>query len=235
MNTAINTLTYARLIWAGTAFALLQACATQPAPSPETASGRIERELVSHSLHIDAGEQRVMDTPHRSIKVTESRLFTLTQFDSTGNQLDQQDQFQSLPWANQLVDLAVGEVRISRQTDQDGQFRLNLLDEDFVGLNFDEVRVITLSASAGPGVQTETTLLVDRDLRGKLQEAEQLIYDNLEEDDVNQWVFRVQRLAELGLNEESSQLENMLILLTTGDPQLQGDFIQALGEATPGE
>ncbi|GAA6131833.1 hypothetical protein [Halopseudomonas sabulinigri] len=235
MNTAIGTLNYARLIWAGTALALLQACTTQPAPSPETASGRIERELVSHSLHIDAGEQRVLDTPHRSIKVTESRLYTLTQLDSTGAQLDQQDQFQSLPWANQLVDLAVGEVRISRQTDQDGQFRLNLLDEEFVGLNFDEVRVITLSASAGPGVQTETTLLVDRDLRSKLQEAEQLIYDNLEEDDVNQWVFRVQRLAELGLNEESSQLENMLILLTTGDPQLQGDFIQALGEATPGE
>ncbi len=234
MEMANSTMKYARLAWAGAALALLQACANQPAGN-EPASGRIERELVSHSLTIDAGEPRVLDTPHRSVKVTESRLFTLTQFDATGNQLDQQDQFQSLPWANQLVSLVVGNVQVSRQTDQDGQLRLNLLDEEFVGLDFDEVRVINLSASAGPGVQTEATLLVDRDLRGKLQEAEQLIYDNLEEDDVNQWVHRVQRLTALGLNEEASQLENMLILLTTGDPQLQGDFIQALGEATPSE
>jgi len=234
MNATRSPISCARLLWAGTALALLQACASQTA-TPESPAGRIERELVSNSLHIDAGEQRVLDTPHRSVKVMESRLFTLTQLDGNGVQLDQEDQFQSLPWSNQQVDLVVGTVRVSRQTDQDGQFRLNLLDEEFVGLNFDEVRVITLSASAGPGVQTETTLLVDRDLRSKLQEAEQLIYDNLEEDDVSQWVYRVKRLAELGLSEESSQLENMLILLTTGDPQLQGDFIQALGEATPDE
>lgn len=234
MQTVNGSMKHVRLAWVGAALALLQACASQPAGN-EQASGRIERELVSHSLSIDAGEARVMDTPHRSIKVTESRLFTLTQFDAAGNQLDQQDQFQSLPWANQTVSLTVGNVQVSRQTDQDGQLRLNLLDEEFVGLDFDEVRVINLSANAGPGVQTEVTLLVDRDLRGKLQEAEQLIYDNLEEDDVNQWVHRVQRLAALGLNEESSQLENMLILLTTGDPQLQGDFIQTLGEAKPSE
>tara|TARA_R110002111_G_scaffold443_1_gene3505 strand:+ start:3165 stop:3869 length:705 start_codon:yes stop_codon:yes gene_type:complete len=234
MNTSNLSPGYARLAWAGAVLVLLQACAAQPGGNEQT-SGGIERELVSHSLSIDAGEPKVMDTPHRSIKVTESRLYTVTQLDSAGNPIDQQDQFQSLPWANQRVNLAIGEVRVSRQTDQDGQLRLNLLDEDFVGLNFDEVRIIRLTAIAEPGVQTETTLLVDRGLRGKLQEAEKLIYDNLEEDDVNQWVHRVQRLAALGLNEESSQLENMLILLTTGDPQLQGDFIQALGDATAGE
>ncbi|MEH6564763.1 MAG: hypothetical protein V7756_05485 [Halopseudomonas sp.] len=234
MDAAVSVIKYARIAWAGATLALLQACANQ-IPATEPTSGRMERELVSHSLHIDVGEPRVLASPHRSIKVTESRLFTLTQFDSAGNQLDQQDQFQSLPWANQQVELVVGKVRVSRQTDQDGQLRLNLLDEDFVGLDFDEVRIITLSVSAGPGVQTDATLLVGRELRSKLREAEQLIYDNLEEDDVNQWVYRVQRLAALGLDEESSQLENMLILLTTGDPQLQGDFIQALGEATTQE
>jgi hypothetical protein len=45
---------------------------------------------------------------------------------------------------------------------------------------------------------------------------------------VEQWAYRVQRLAELELEVESNQLENMLILLTTGDPVLQGEFIQAL-------
>ena len=62
--------------------------------------------------------------------------------------------------------------------------------------------------------------------------SDQLIYDNLEEDDVEQWVDRIERLRQLGLKEEASQLENMLILLTTGDPQLQGDFVQALDNAT---
>ena len=50
----------------------------------------------------------------------------------------------------------------------------------------------------------------------------------MEEDDVDQWAYRVKRLAELGLEVESNQLENMLILLTTGGPMLQGEFIQAL-------
>jgi hypothetical protein len=74
----------------------------------------------------------------------------------------------------------------------------------------------------------EENILIGRDLRSKLHEAVALIYDNLEEDDVEQWAYRVQRLAELELEVESNQLENMLILLTTGDPVLQGEFIQAL-------
>ena len=219
-----------RLACTGTLL-MLQACALQPGVSDT----RVERELISHSLNIEAGEPRVMATPHRSISVTESRLFSVIQRDSAGNPVDQQEQFQALPWANQRVDLAIGDVRVSRLTDQEGQLRLNLLDEDFVDLNFDEVRIIRLTATAGPGVQTEATLLVDRGLRSKLQEAEYLIYEDLEEDDVHQWAYRVQRLAELGMHEESSQLESMLILLTSGDPQLQAEFIQALDDAIAGE
>ena len=99
-------------------------------------------------------------------------------------------------------------------------------------MDFDQLRVIELDAQATPEVGAEATLLIDRDLRSVLHEASELIYDNLEEDEVSQWVDRIERLRQLGLKEEASQLENMLILLTTGDPQLQGDFVQALDNAT---
>ena len=59
-------------------------------------------------------------------------------------------------------------------------------------------------------------------------EAHNLIYDDLEGDDVNQWVHRVKRLSELGLEEEASELEQSLIELTRNDPELQLEFIQSL-------
>jgi hypothetical protein len=71
-------------------------------------------------------------------------------------------------------------------------------------------------------------LLVSRTLRGKLQEAHDLIYNDLESDDVAQWVHRVKRLSELGLEEEASELEQSLIELTRNDPELQKAFLQAL-------
>jgi len=55
-----------------------------------------------------------------------------------------------------------------------------------------------------------------------------LVHDNLEESGVEQWVYRIRRLDALGLEEESNQLENMLIVLTVGDPELQAEFLQAL-------
>jgi hypothetical protein len=51
-----------------------------------------------------------------------------------------------------------------------------------------------------------------------------LIYDDLEDDDVSQWVHRVKRLSELGLEEEASELEQSLIELTRNDPELQQEF-----------
>jgi hypothetical protein len=38
---------------------------------------------------------------------------------------------------------------------------------------------------------------------------------------VSQWVHRVKRLSELGLEEEASELEQSLIELTRNDPELQ--------------
>ena len=221
----------ARLLGAGAVLGLLQACSTTP--TPDTASTpQIERELLSHSLHIETGEPLVMDTPHRSIRVTESRLFSIRQYDAQGTLQDEHRQYQTLPWADRTLTIQLGELAVTRQTDSDGQLRLNLLDEDIVPVDFDQLRVIELDAQATPEVRTEATLLIDRDLRSVLHEASELIYDNLEEDEVSQWVDRIERLRQLGLKEEASQLENMLILLTTGDPQLQGDFVQALDNAT---
>jgi hypothetical protein len=45
---------------------------------------------------------------------------------------------------------------------------------------------------------------------------------------VSQWVHRVKRLSELGLEEEASELEQSLIELTRNDPELQQEFLKAL-------
>lgn len=224
----LDALTGSRLLWASAMLATLQACSVSQPQEP--ASGHIERELLSHTLHIETGEPRVLDTPHRSIRISESRLFRVSQYDAGGNLLDQHRQYQSLPWANRPVEVQLGELSVQRETDSEGQFRLNLLDEDIVPVDFDQLRTIELEARHSAEVHAEAILLVDRELRIVLHEASELIYDNLEEDDVEQWVQRINRLSELGLKEEASQLENMLILLTTGDPHLQGDFIQALDQ-----
>ncbi|MEL0169012.1 MAG: hypothetical protein VW877_12885 [Pseudomonadaceae bacterium] len=222
----LDARTGSRLLWASAMLATLQACSVSQPQEP--ASGHIERELLSHTLHIETGEPRVLDAPHRSIRVSESRLFQVSQYDAGGNLLDQHRQYQNLPWANRPVEIQLGELSVQRETDSEGQFRLNLLDEDIVPVDFDQLRTIELEARNSTEVHAEAVLLVDRELRTVLHEASELIYDNLEEDDVEQWVQRINRLSALGLKEEASQLENMLILLTTGDPHLQGDFIQAL-------
>ena len=226
MPRRLDALTGSRLLWASALLATLQACSVNE--PQETASGHIERELLSHTLHIETGEPRVLDTPHRSIRISENRLFRVSQYDAGGTLLDQHRQYQSLPWANRTVDIQLGELQVQRETDSEGTFRLNLLDEDIVPVDFDQLRTIEFDARASAEVHAEAVLLVDRELRTVLHEASELIYDNLEEDDVEQWVKRIHRLSELGLKEEASQLENMLILLTTGDPHLQGEFIQAL-------
>ena len=51
---------------------------------------------------------------------------------------------------------------------------------------------------------------------------------DLEDDDVERWVHRVQRLSQLGLEEEASELEQSLIELTRNDPELQKEFLDLL-------
>lgn len=205
---------------------ILSGCSSQPPAGPT--SNRVEHRLVSHTLTIDAGEPRVLTSPQRTIRITEQKLQRVTEFDAQDRQIDHHDSYQTLPWANQTLTLIAEGRRFPLKTDHDGTVRLNLLEEQFVELRFEHLRTIELVARSGPAVVAEADLLISRDLRTVLQQAVPLIYSSLEEDDVGQWVQRVRQLHALGLSEESTQLENMLILLTVGDPELQFEFIHAL-------
>ncbi|SDR85561.1 hypothetical protein SAMN05216198_0602 [Halopseudomonas litoralis] len=217
-------LPWALWLWAGLS---LTACSIQTPPSGDAAA-RVERELISHTLRIDAGEQLVLTSPHRTIRVTEQLLHQVTEFDAKDQVVNRLESYQALPWASQPINLIADGKRFSLQTDHDGLLRLNLLSEQFIELDFQSLRVIQLIARAGPSIVAEQNLLVSRELRSILREAVNLVHDNLEESDVEQWIYRINRLDTLGLEEESNQLENMLMMLTIGDPELQTEFLQAL-------
>ncbi|WP_152486843.1 hypothetical protein [Halopseudomonas pelagia] len=206
---------------------MLTACGLNM-PRSEQSPARVERTLVSHSIQMDAGDVAVMSLPQRTLRVQQQLHYDVTEFNARGGVIDRREEHQTLPWANKPVDVIAGSFRTSLNTDTDGLLRLNLLNDGFLNLDYDNLRVIQLTASASPKIRSEVNLLIGRELRSKLHEAVDLIYGNLEEDDVDQWAYRVHRLSALGLSEESNQLENMLILLTTGDPQLQGEFMHAL-------
>ena len=114
-------------------------------------------------------------------------------------------------------------------TDRNGVLRLNLLDSPFAEQDLNRVGKLTIEVEdAQDETHSDSTLSISSSLRGKLLEAHNLIYDDLEGDDVNQWVHRVKRLSELGLEEEASELEQSLIELTRNDPELQHEFLQSL-------
>lgn len=157
-------------------------------------------------------------------------------------QRDKRVEYSSLPWSERPVMVTAGKQTSELLTDRHGVLRLNLLDGPFADQDISRVGKLLLSVEdPQDGARTETTLMVSRDLRGKLKEAHALIYEDLEDDEVSQWVHRVKRLSELGLEEEASELEQSLIELTRNDPELQQEFLKALMKdagrlvADPGE
>ncbi|MDY3198568.1 MAG: hypothetical protein RBT58_09380 [Pseudomonadaceae bacterium] len=225
MKTALHNSLAPWAVWL-CAGLLLSGCSTQQPASP--AANRVEHNLVSHTLSIDAGEPRVLSRPQRLIRVTEHKLHEVIELDAEGRQLSSRESYQTVPWANQTLTLIAEGQEFALQTDHEGAVRLNLLEEQFVDLDLNQLRAIELVARTNGNVVAEADLLVSRELRSLLQQAVPLIYDSLEEGDVAQWVSRVRQLEALGLSEESTQLENMLILLTIGDPELQFEFVEAL-------
>lgn len=225
MKTALHNSLAPWAVWL-CAGLLLSGCSTQQPASP--AANRVEHNLVSHTLSIDAGEPRVLSRPQRIIRVTEHKLHEVIELDAEGRQLSSRESYQTVPWANQTLTLIAESQEFALQTDHEGAVRLNLLEEQFVDLDLNQLRAIELVARTNGNVVAEADLLVSRELRSLLQQAVPLIYDSLEEGDVDQWVSRVRQLEALGLSEESTQLENMLILLTIGDPELQFEFVEAL-------
>ena len=139
----------------------------------------------------------------------------------------------NLPWSERLVEVKAGKLNHELTTDRNGVLRLNLLDAPFSEQNLGRVGTLHLQVvDEDNGIRGDASLLVSGTLRNKLVEARHLIFDDLEDDDVSQWVHRVKRLSELGLEEEASELEQSLIELTRNDPELQQEFLQALTKQT---
>ncbi|MGH8352706.1 MAG: hypothetical protein ACRERY_04165 [Pseudomonas sp.] len=144
-------------------------------------------------------------------------------------QLDKRMEYSSLPWAERPVQVKAGPQTHELSTDRNGVLRLNLLDGPFAEQDVSRVGKLLLSVEDPlDGTRADATLLVSRSLRGKLLEAHALIFEDLEDDEVDQWVHRVKRLSDLGLEEEASELEQSLIELTRNDPELQQEFLKAL-------
>lgn len=138
-------------------------------------------------------------------------------------------EYSSLPWAERPVRVIAGTEVHELNTDRNGVLRLNLLDGPFTEQNINLVGKLQLQVEdPQDSTRADATLMVSRNLRSKLLEAHELIFDDLEDDDVSQWVHRVKRLSELGLDEEASELEQSLIELTRNDPELQQSFLHSL-------
>ncbi|MFY1033095.1 hypothetical protein [Pseudomonas asiatica] len=139
----------------------------------------------------------------------------------------------SVPWSERLVEVKAGKMTHELTTDRNGVLRLNLLDSPFSEQNLNHIGTLHLQVlDEDNAVRGDASLLVSATLRNKLLEAHELIFDDLEDDDVGQWVHRVKRLSELGLEEEASEMEQSLIELTRNDPELQQEFLQSLTKAT---
>lgn len=148
-------------------------------------------------------------------------------------QTDQRVEHNSTPWSERPVQVGTGRKTFDLETDANGVLRINLLDSPFAEQDLTRVTRLQLSVVDEDSQTRASALLpVSPDLRGKLAEAHRLIFDDLEGDEVGQWVFRVKRLAELGLEDEASELEQSLIELTRNDPELQQDFLKSLRRET---
>ncbi len=138
-------------------------------------------------------------------------------------------EYSSLPWADRPVLVIAGNETHELSTDRNGVLRLNLLDGPFADQDISQISKLQLQVEdPQDATRADATLLVSRSLRGKLLEAHDLIFNDLEGDDVSEWVHRVKRLSELGLEEEASELEQSLIELTRNDPDLQQEFLRSL-------
>ncbi|WP_095077430.1 hypothetical protein [Pseudomonas sp. Irchel s3h17] len=144
-------------------------------------------------------------------------------------QRDKRTEYSSLPWSERPVEVKTGKQTFELTTDRNGLLRLNLLDSPFSENDLSHINTLHISvADAQDDVHTNSSLAISSNLRSKLLEAHELIYDDLEDDEVSQWVHRVKRLSELGLEEEASELEQSLIELTRNDPELQSEFLKSL-------
>ena len=89
-------------------------------------------------------------------------------------------EYSSLPWAERPVRVVAGPQTHELTTDRYGVLRLNLLDGSFADQDVTQVGKLQLSVEdSQDGTRADATLLVSHKLRGKLQEAHDLIFDDL--------------------------------------------------------
>jgi hypothetical protein len=147
-------------------------------------------------------------------------------------QKDQRQEATNLPWGNRLVDVTAGSHVYPLNTDRNGYLRIDLLDSPIADNSLKNVERLLLSVNDEEDhTHAEAFLVLNADLRNKLLEAHHLIFDDLENDEVGQWVQRIKRLSQLGFEGEASDLEQSLIELTRNDPELQRDFLRALARS----
>lgn len=144
-------------------------------------------------------------------------------------QKDKRVENSTMPWNERPVLVKAGNETHELSTDRNGILRVNLLDSPFAEQDLSRVTRLYFNVEdEQDNARASVSLPISRSLRSKLLEAHGLIYDDLEDDEVSQWVHRVKRLSELGLEEEASELEQSLVELTGNDPQLQKEFLKAL-------
>lgn len=149
-------------------------------------------------------------------------------------QLEQRVEYLSLPWSERTVRVSAAGQAHELSTDRTGVLHVNLLDSPFAEQE-DLSRAATLRIAVDYPHQPQPvieTLTLGKTLRQSLREAHHLVFDNLEDNDVDEWVYRVKRLAELGFENEAIELEQSIIELSRNDPQLQQDFAEQLLKVT---
>lgn len=146
-------------------------------------------------------------------------------------QQDKRIENSTLPWNERPVLVKSGTQTHELTTDRNGVLRLSLLDSPFAEQDLSHVTRLYISVEDDQHrVHADADLPISKLLRGKLLEAHGLIYDDLEDDEVSQWAYRVKRLSDLGLEDEATELEQSLIELTRNDPQLQHELLKSLAK-----
>jgi hypothetical protein len=146
---------------------------------------------------------------------------------------EQHDETTTTPWGRRPLLVQANGQNYDLTTDRNGTVLLNLLDAPFTGAEVGAITRLDISAQTMQDpITAEAQLEVSPALRGRLAEAHALVFDELEEQDIAQWVYRVRRLSQLGFEHEADELQQSLVELTANDPDLQHEFLDRLGKET---
>lgn len=138
------------------------------------------------------------------------------------------------PWAQRNVSVRAGAQEYELLSNALGYVDINLLDEPFSDADLSNVQQLNISVDdAEHAIQAQAALLLSKTLRQKLLVAQPLIFDELEDADISDWVARIRKLSALGFEEEANNLEQSLLFLTRDDPDLQKELIALLLKSAP--